>query len=821
VRAAAAGRGGNDVLDRVGDLAELDGDRSVPDRDECPFGERAQHRRIAVPVVRDADAAGIGVERVADPPCPLQMRVPAREQDRVLTEERLDRFVAEFRHEHVVVGMRRPVEEDHGDAFELSPDDRREGANLFEVRGVQLRQRPLAHLEEPLGDRFRGVGGYLEEEVVGVAEHRLAAERGKSVERLPRLGPALGRVPEAHDLVDSDALEILDHHPEGDVVAVLVGDECEPHAARLPSVGVVFRRSLIVVVLAAGVASAVASAAVGSARRGSQESVTTSLMPGVTYTREVDFTVRGPIVLDVVTAPKPDGTVYSLAPALSNNALRGKEALRRLEGRVAAGATTVAIDGDDFDSSGAPSGIYLQNGVISSSPADGRSSLGIEANGTLTTARVSFSGVWQGKGQRRPLLLNSPAKGGKFSLYTPTYGTATPHESRVVEAVIGSFPHAQLDTPLDGTVTQVTAAGPTRIPPGGAVIVARGSQSTAQLKAEAPVGQKVEALLALSPDWSDLASAIGGGPLLVKNGKPIFHAGESFVSGELNGRRPRSAIGQLADGRIVLVSVEGTKPAYSIGMSNYELAVELSRLGATTAFGLGSGSASGLAFDGGLLTRPSNGVAPKVSDALVLSYTGLYAAPPSAAVLSPNHDGVDDLETLSYRVARPSHLVATLAGPGGAKISLANGPQSAGLHAFTWNGTDGGAAAAEGTWTFSVTGTDDRKVSTSASRTFSLDDTLSSLSVATGVGGLPTATFQLTRPAKLLVQVERPTGVPVATLRSGQTAAGAVQVTWRGRIGGRRARSGRYQVVVHATGSIGTSSLAAAFSYHRSHRKHH
>ena len=42
-------------------------------------------------------------------------------------------------------------------------------------------------------------------------------------------------------------------------------------------------------------------------------------------------------------------------------------------------------------------------------------------------------------------------------------------------------------------------------------------------------------------------------------------------------------------------------------MSNYELAVELSRLGATTAFGLGAGTATGLAFDGKLLTRPANG----------------------------------------------------------------------------------------------------------------------------------------------------------------------------------------------------------------------
>jgi flagellar hook assembly protein FlgD len=577
------------------------------------------------------------------------------------------------------------------------------------------------------------------------------------------------------------------------------------------------RKLLIGVVLAAIGVSVVASAATG---RSDQESVTSSLLlPGVTYMREVDFTSRGPIVLDVVTAPKPDGKVYSLAPALSNDQLRGKESLTRLQNRVAAGATTVAIDGDYFDSTGAPSGMLMQNGVLESAPASGRSSLGIAADGTLTTGRVSFAGIWQGKGLRRSLFLNSPAQTGKFSLYTPVYGSATPRESGVVEAVIGTFPAAGLDAPLDGTVTQVTTSGQTRIPAHGAVLVARGAQSIAQLKAEAPVGQQVEVFLSLSPDWSDLAAAIGGGPLLVQNGKSIFHAGESFEPGQLNARQARGAIGQLAGGGIVLVGVEGTKPAYSIGMSNYELAVELSRLGAKTAFALGAGAASGLAFDGKLLTRSSSGLTPKVSDALVLSYSGVYAAPPSTAVLSPNGDGVGDVESFVYRVARPSQVVASLAGPGGAAVTLASGMESAGLRTLGWDGTIGGSPAPEGKWTFTVTGTDGQKITTSAQRTFSLDDTLSSLAVTTGSHGLPTATFQLTRAATVVVQIQRPNGVPVATLRSGQRPAGPEHVTWRGRIAGRWAPGGRYQVAVQAQSSVGTSSLAAPFSL-RAHRRH-
>jgi hypothetical protein len=537
-------------------------------------------------------------------------------------------------------------------------------------------------------------------------------------------------------------------------------------------------------------------------------------MPGVTYTREVDFTSRGPIVLDVVTAPKPDGTVYSLAPALSNDLLRGTEQLTRLQTRVAAGATTVAIDADYFSrKTGAPTGILMRNGVLESAPARGRSSLGIGTSGVLTAARVSFAGTWQGSGQRRPLLLNSPGGKGKFTLYTPVYGTATPKETGVVEAVIGSLPPARPGQVLDGTVTQVASAGPTQIPPGGAVLVARGAQSTAQLTAEAPVGQKFEARLSLSPDSSGLASAVGGGPLLVRNGKPVFHANEAFDPRPLNSRQPRGAIGQLPDGRILLVAVEGTNPAYSIGMSSYELAVELSRLGATTAFGLGSGPPAGIAFDGALLTRPATGSEARISDALVLSYTGAYAAPPSTAVLSPNGDGVGDTETLVYRIARPSKVVATLSGPAGAKVTLASAAQSPGLQTSTWDGSVNGAPAPEGSWTFTVTATDDRNVTTSAQRTFSLDDTLSSLAVRTGRRGLPTATFRLARPATVVVRIERPNGVPVAALRLGSRAAGTQHATWHGRIGRSPAPPGRYRLEVEATSSVGTSSLEAPFSF--------
>src|SRR5262249_20145259 len=161
-----------------------------------------------------------------------------------------------------------------------------------------------------------------------------------------------------------------------------------------------------------------------------------------------------------------------------------------------------------------------------------------------------------------------------------------------------------------------------------------------------------------------------------------------------------------------------------------------------------------------------------------------------------------DSETLAYRIARPSTVVARLTGPGAATTTLVNAAQSPGLHTFTWDGIDTGNLGQEGAWAFTVTATDDRNITTTAHRTFSLDNTLSSLAVKTGGRGLPTATFQLSRPATVAVRIQRPNGLTVSTMRLGSRAAGPQHATWSGRLGSGPAPRGRYRMNVAATSSV-------------------
>jgi len=569
----------------------------------------------------------------------------------------------------------------------------------------------------------------------------------------------------------------------------------EPHAARLPSLGVVLRKLLTIVALGA----LLASSASGAPRQVLQ-STTQELMPGVTYTRQVEFTPRGPVVLDVVTAPKPDGSLYTLAPVLA----RGQR-LTAVEQGLAASATTVGVNGDFFATAGhQPSGIVMRAGALDEAPVTSRSSLGIGPDGTLSSARVSYKGTWQGSGQRRSLDLNLAPVKGHATLYTPSWGASTPVESGVAEAVFSAFPAAQPNQPLQATVTQLVTAGPTPIPPGGAVLVARGLQAQA-LQADAPVGQRVEIRLTLTPNWSGMASALGGGPLLVAKGKPVFDAKESFDAKVVNQRGARSAVGQLADGRILFVTAEGGRAAYSVGMTSYELAVALARLGAVTAVGLGSGSPAGMVFDGTLLTRPSGGTEQALGDALVLSYAGVWAALPTVAVLSPNGDGVDDTQSFAYKLPRPSRLTAVLTGPAGARVVLADDQEPAGVHALSWDGV----GAAEGSWTFTLTATDDAGKPSSAQRTFSLDDTLAALTVTPPAS----ASFQLSRAATVTVTAERRNGTAVATLLNGPLQPATQTVTWDGRgADGKKVPAGPYQIHVVAQSAIGRSELTASMT---------
>ena len=548
------------------------------------------------------------------------------------------------------------------------------------------------------------------------------------------------------------------------------------------------------------------------------------LMPGVTYERQVQFTSHGPVAIHVVTAPRPGGA-YALKPVLSNGSIVGRARVTTMQNKLSREYTVAGVNGDLFSLvDGRPSGVVMRSGVIDIPPLPERSSIGIAGDGTLRVERVQMFGTWRGTGQRRGMELNGVPGANGFALFTPSWGPATPVVEGAVEAVLHPLPATVPGQDLAGPVIQLTQGGNTPIPPGGAVLLARGSGAQ-RLAEEAAVGVNVVIRLLLNPDWAALGvgDAIGGGPALVREGKPIFRHFEFFSTAQL-ARNPRTAVGQLPDGRIILVVVDGRRRGYSVGMTNFELAQTMVRLGAVTAAGLDAGGSSTLAFDGTLLNRPSDpGGERLVSECLCLLYSGVYAPPPAEPVLSPNDDGVAETQALSYKVTRPSTVTVNLIGPDGAARVVETGPKAPGTYRFTWNATAAeGQAEPDGRWRLNVTAVDEAGGTTAADRFFAVNRTLAALAVRPAlvrmrpkVGGTLTASFTLARAAVVTARVETPTGAVIAVAARKRLGPGARALTWNGRVGRRPAATGRYVLRVLAVNQLGRTDLAQPFTVRR------
>jgi hypothetical protein len=587
------------------------------------------------------------------------------------------------------------------------------------------------------------------------------------------------------------------------------------------------------------VVSAFAALAVAGVLSPAAAAQTTQLLPGVTYETGVQFTPHGPVSLHIVRGPRPVG-LYRLRPVLSNESIVQRETVSAMQRRLATQATSVGVNGDYFSlADGRPSGILLRDGVLATPPNSARSSAGLTLDGLLDVRKVRFLGTWRGAGQRRALnFLNKAPGTNGISLFTPDWGPATPRLAGSFAVVLAPFSSATPNADLLAPVTTTSQNGPVTIGPGMAVLVARGAAAT-KLQAEAQPGTTVTLRLILQPDWSTVADAIGGGPLLVRDGAPVYRSNEAFTTSQLVPRGPRSAVGQRADGGVLLVTTDGRQPGYSVGMTNFELAQTLVRLGAVRGMALDGGGSATLAFEGTVLNSPSDGKERAISTALMLQYFGVYAPPPTEAVVSPNGDGVAEEQALSFKIVRPSTVTVTLTAPDGTIAAQESGGREPGTYEVAFPPLppppppppEGQPPpeppeplpTAEGRWTLTVTSIDDQGLASSATRRFAVNSTLGFLKIEPArlvipKNGGPTAAIRWTqvRTARVKVTVETTEGILVRTVANQRLESGPEAVTWDGRANwGKLVFGGRYLVRVTATNELGAVTLEQQLNVRR------
>jgi hypothetical protein len=565
----------------------------------------------------------------------------------------------------------------------------------------------------------------------------------------------------------------------------------------------VLRKAVLVAALAAMVLAPPATTA-----RTSEE-----LMPGVEHIRETRTAYGARIVSHIALGPKPGG-LYSLRPVLSNNRVSSRETVSSMQRRLRSRGTLIGVNGDYFTwTLGYPSGIFMVGGILSSRPLALRSSLGIGDDGILRIGRIGYGGsfhigsapVHRLRQFNRPL---DTANG--YALFVPSWGARTPSMRYVREAILAHVPRTLPNRDRGGAVVKVVRGSGHTIPAGGAVLQARGNSRFA-LNAEAVPGATLTFRLGLDPWWDGVRTAIGGGPELVRNGAAILDAGEHFTSTQLDPRAPRTAVGQLADGRIVLLAVDG-RSRRSAGLTTPQLAQEMVRLGAVNAMALDSGGSTTMAFNGRVLNRPSDGSERLVADSLQLVYIGAYARKPRYPTFSPNGDRYQDIQRLYAKFVRSSDVHLRLIRP--------DGSLKWEYTAFRTPGTIthdiGSRPLREGTWRWNVSGVDRRGRSSSMERRFKVNNTLGFLTLSTtrmrvrrGSGGHLRIGFRLAHRADLGVTIRRRNGDLVRRLVSqAGVAPGAYAVIWNGKSGsGRVVRSGTYLVVVRAVNGLGPVAI--------------
>jgi hypothetical protein len=127
------------------------------------------------------------------------------------------------------------------------------------------------------------------------------------------------------------------------------------------------------------------------------------------------------------------------------------------------------------------------------------------------------------------------------------------------------------------------------------------------------------------------------------------------------------------------------------------------------------------------------------------------------------------------------------------------------------------ATAPEGSWRFVVDSTDDLGRASQAERSFSLNNTLASITVGSvRRGGTVRGGFTLSRAAQVRGTILTASGLPLRSLPARNRAAGTQTITWNGRSTyGSLVRAGRYQLRVTAQNAVGTVSLTAPFTIRR------
>ena len=343
------------------------------------------------------------------------------------------------------------------------------------------------------------------------------------------------------------------------------------------------------------------------------------------------LTADGPLSVHVVSLDLSEPTLHVGAMLAQDRLVSQGEAVSSMAVRSGAVA---GVNGDYFDinQTNAPLNILVQNGRLQRMPMQ-RWAISIDRNKVARFAEFAITVTAQIGTLSIPLrTINEWPPGGGVVLVTPDFGSlrAVPNATELqLQPVTGTPPFAtyRVTGIADNSVTQ---------PPGYYLAIGALAYGTFPLP---NTGDAISVVSDAAGSLSGLQAAIGGGPLLVQNGR--WYADPDGPSGgEFLKHVPLSGVATTGDGRLLLFQIDGRQPALSIGVLQPQFASLMIAFGATTGMQFdGGGSATIVARLPGdaaptVRNSPSDGVERRVADGLFV-YSDAPQGPPARIVAWP------------------------------------------------------------------------------------------------------------------------------------------------------------------------------------------
>jgi hypothetical protein len=273
---------------------------------------------------------------------------------------------------------------------------------------------------------------------------------------------------------------------------------------------------------------------------------------------------------------------------------------------------------------GDPRGLHIVNGELMSAPDTVCTWFDSGNNPHLDEVKGDFKVTWA-DGKTSPFGFNERRGTNRLVLYTPSYGPST-RASSGRELVLekqgeGSWLPIEAGATYRARVREIRNEGNSLLS-AGSLVLSIPPNLLASLP-ELEIGAKLELSTATTPSMAGVKVAIGGGPALIRDGKPFSlrtpppGSASDWSQRSKYERHPRAAVGWSAT-HVYLVIVDGRQPGLSSGMKLAELAEYLSQLGCTDAMNLDGGKSAQMWMNGRIMNSPCQGEDTVANSLLVL-----------------------------------------------------------------------------------------------------------------------------------------------------------------------------------------------------------